>query len=408
MPSTPSDTPGHKRPGTDSGVLPLGCQREAFALPDDLVYLNTAYMGPLPRVTVRASEQALTCRISPAGIGADAFFEPAERARAACASLVGADPEQVALVTSAAQGMAIAIANLDLAAGSTIVVPAEQFPSNVLGWRRLAERGLEVKTVPRPRPEEVRAAGETAGALWNARLLEAIDSRCGVVAVEPGHWTDGSRFDLDAIGARARQVGAALIVDATQFVGACPFDLARFQPDLFVAHAYKSMLSHYGLGFAVLGPRLVAGRPLDEHWMLRRDAGNFSGLVDYQEAYAAGARRFDTNVRANGILIESLAASAGLLAEWQPARVAAWCRGLTDGLDERFRALGFGLAQPVDRMPNLFGLQAPAGRDLEGLRRALNARQIQVSIRGSALRVSLHAFNRREDLETLLEALAAA
>ena len=58
-------------------------------------------------------------------------------------------------------------------------------------------------------------------------------------------------------------------------------------------------------------------------------------------------------------------------------------------------------------MPNLFGLQAPAGRDLEGLRRALDARQIQVSIRGSALRVSLHAFNRREDLEALLEALAA-
>lgn len=393
---------------TDTPQPPLACQRDAFTLPDSLVYLNTVYMGPLPRVTALAAQQALTSRINPAGIGADAFFEPAERARAACAALVNADPEQVALVTSAAQAVAIAVDNLDTAEGGTIVVPGEQFPSNVLGWRRLAERGLSVRTVPRPLSEEARADGRSVATIWNERLLAALDSRCAIVAVEPGHWTDGTRFDVDALAVRAREVGAALVIDATQFVGVHPCDVARWQPDLFVAHAYKSMLSHYGLGFAVLGPRLARGRPLDEHWMLRRDAENFSGLVDYQEAYARGVRRFDTNVRANGILIESLAASADLLGQWQPARVADYCRRLMEGLDDRFRALGFGLAPAADRLPNLFGLQAPAGRNLEGLRRALDARQVQVSIRGTSLRVSLHAFNQRQDLEVLLDALASS
>lgn len=393
---------------TDTTTTPLACQREAFDLPEGLAYLNTAYMGPLPRVTVAAAQRALTSRVSPSGIGADAFFLPAERARVACAALVKADPEQVALVTSTAQAIAIAVDNLDLAPGTTIVVPGEQFPSNVLGWRRLGERGIEIRTVPRPRPEDTRSDGRSLATLWNERLLAAIDSRCAIVAVEPGHWTDGARFDLDAIAARAHQVGAALVIDATQYVGVHPFDVTRLKPDLFVAHAYKSMLSHYGLGFAVLGPRLARGRPLDEHWMLRRDAENFSGLVDYQEAYAGGVRRFDTNVRANGILVESLAASASLLGQWQPARVADYCRRLMDGLDERFRALGFGLAPVTDRLPNLFGLQAPAGRDLEALRRALDARQVQVSIRGTSLRVSLHAFNRRQDLEALLDALASS
>lgn len=388
--------------------LPLACQRAEFLLPDDLVYLNTAYMGPLPRRTLRVGEQALLARACPARIGADAFFEPAERARRACAALVNADPERVALVTSAAQAVGLAVNNLPVSAGQSIVLPGEQFPSNVLGWRSLGEQGLTIRTVARPTTDEAQSEGLSVAGLWNVRLLAAIDQACAVVAIEPGHWTDGLRFDLDAIAARARQVGAALVIDATQFVGACPIDVAALQPDLFVAHAYKSMLSHYGLGFAVVGPRLAKGRPLDEHWMMRRDADNFAGLVDYQPEYAAGARRFDTNVRANAVLVESLATSAGLLEQWQPTRVADYCRRLAAQWDERFRELGFGLPAPCDRMPNLYGLQAPAGRDPEALRQALQARNIQVSIRGTALRVSLHAFNRPEDLEALVGALASA
>ncbi len=409
------DKPPHEsRPGSaptsDAALAPtaaLTCQRAEFSLPDDLVYLNTAYMGPLPNRARLAAERALAARACPDRIGPDAFFAPAERAREACAALVNANPEQVALVSSTAQGVAIAVANLSLPAGGTIVVPGEQFPSNVLGWQKLSERGLTLKTVPRPAAGEARAHGLSVAALWNARLLEAVNLQCAVLALEPGHWTDGLRFDLPALAARAREVGAALVIDATQFVGACPIDVDELQPDLLVAHAYKSMLSHYGLGFAVFGPRLLNGRPLEEHWMMRRHAENFAGLVDYQPAYAPGARRYDSNVRANNILVASLAASAGLLAEWQPARVAAWCQGIAAAWDERFRDLGFGLAAAEERMPNLYGLQAPSGKDPETLRQALQARNIQVSIRGSSLRLSLHAFNRSEDLGALVDALAA-
>ena len=395
--------------GAEPGpAAPLACQRDQFSLPEDLVYLNTAYLGPLPNQTRAAGERALAARACPDRIGAEAFFEPAERARRACAALVNADPERVALVTSAAQGISLAVANLRLPAGGCIVVPGEQFPSNVLGWQMLTEQGLTIRTVARPSPEEARAEGLSVAGLWNARLLAAVDPACAAVALEPGHWTDGTRFDLDAIAARARSVGAALVIDATQFVGACPIDVERLQPDLLVAHAYKSMLSHYGLGFAVLGPRLAHGRPLDQHWMMRRDADNFAGLVDYQPDYAPGARRFDTNVRANGILVESLVTSATLLARWRPERIADYCRRIAADRDERFRALGFGLAAPDERMPNLYGLQAPPGRDPEALRRALQARNIQVSIRGTSLRISLHVFNRGEDLDALAEALAGA
>ena len=58
-------------------------------------------------------------------------------------------------------------------------------------------------------------------------MLEAIDARTAIVALGHVHWTDGTQFDLEAIGARAREVGAALVVDGTQSVGAMPFDVAR-------------------------------------------------------------------------------------------------------------------------------------------------------------------------------------
>ena len=61
--------------------------------------------------------------------------------------------------------------------------------------------------------------------LWNERLLDAIGPDTALVIVPPVHWMYGIRFDLEAIGQRAREVGAWLAIDGTQAIGALPFDL---------------------------------------------------------------------------------------------------------------------------------------------------------------------------------------
>lgn len=68
------------------------------------------------------------------------------------------------------------------------------------------------------------------------------------------HWTDGTRFDLERIGERVREVGAALVVDGTQSVGAMPFDAAVVQPDLLVAAGYKWLMGPYSTAVAFFGP----------------------------------------------------------------------------------------------------------------------------------------------------------
>jgi selenocysteine lyase/cysteine desulfurase len=364
-------------------------------------------MGPLSRAVQKAGMEALARRAVPTGITADDFFAPAEAARRACAQLVEADPERIALLPTVAYGIATAVRNLGIEAGRTVVIPGEQFPSNVYSWRALTEQGVKLRVVAAPTADEARAEGCSRAALWNRRLLDAITGDCAAVAVETVHWTDGTAFDLQAIGERARAVGAAFIIDGTQTVGARPLDVSTLQPDMLVVHSYKAMLCHYGLGFAYLGSRFDGGRPLEESWLMRRGAEDFSRLVDYQDDYAPGMRRYDSSLRANPVLVQSLLTSARELIAWQPARIAAWCHAITADFVGQARDMGFTVADEAERAANIFGLRAPEGLDLGALRSELAARRIYVSIRGSAIRISPHVYNDEGDLGRLAAALRA-
>jgi len=225
------------------------------------------------------------------------------------------------------------------------------------------------------------------------------------VALEQAHWTDGVLFDLERIGARCRQVGAILVIDATQTVGAMPFDVRRVQPDLLVVHSYKSMLSNYGLGFAVFSDRFLDASPLEESWLTRAGSENFARLVDYQDAYAKGMRRFDTSLRANPILISMLEAACELLLEWGPGRIREYLLNIERRPIARMTSEGFEIADEQDRCANLFGIKLLHGMDPELCRQELKKRNIHVAVRGDSVRVSPHVYNDERDMDRLVDAL---
>lgn len=387
--------------------LPLRCQRDLFSLPDGHCYLNSAFMGPLPRLVEQAGVAALTARASPIGLTSKDFFEPAERTRALCARLVNADPERVAFVPTAAYAMAIVAKNLHPRSGQNVVLLGDMFPSNVYAWRNWRAENVEMRTVLAPTaPWSSPLPGTSRATLWNDAVMGAIDADTVLVAVEPAHWTDGTLFDLEGIGRRCREVGAAFVIDATQTVGAMPFDVMRVQPDALVVHSYKSMLSNYGLGFAVFSGRFLDASPLEESWLMRSGSENFARLVDYQDGYAQGMRRFDTSLRANPILIAMLEAACRLLLEWQPGRVHDYLLQIERQPVERMRSLGFEVADEAERCANLFGVKLPADMDAEACRQHLARQQIHVAVRGNAVRVSPHVYNDEHDLEQLADALS--
>ena len=331
------------------------------------------------------------------------FFTGCDEIRQRFARLVGVeDPSRIAVTPSASYGIAVAARNLVVERGQNIVLLHEQFPGNVYAWQRKAvDCGAEIRTVVPP-------DAATRGAAWNERIFESIDENTAVVAIPQVHWTDGTVFDLVAIGRRAREVGAALVIDGTQSVGVLPLDVGEIQPDTLIVAAYKWLLGPYSTAVAYFGPRLDGGIPLEETWLAREGSEDFKNLVDYQSNYQPGVARYDMGERANFILLPMLQASLDLLLEWTPDAIRDYCEKLASPLIEASVSLGFSVERDEWRADHLFGLRMPEDLELEALKAQLEAREIYASLRGSALRVSPHVYNDEGDVGALIEALGAA
>ncbi len=381
----------------------LSCQRHEFALPEGSHYLNCAYMSPLSRRVELAGITALRRKRNPAAIGPADFFEGLDQVRQRFARLVGiAEPARVAVMPSVSYGVATVARNTPLSRGQSVVLLDQQFPSNVYNWHRVARStGARVRTVAPPADLPPR------GAEWMNRLLEAIDESTAVVALGEVHWTDGTLFDIERVSARAKEVGAALVIDGSQSVGALPFDVGTVQPDALVCAGYKWLLGPYGLSVAYYGPRYDDGVPLEETWLSRKGSEDFRGLVDYQEAYRPGAARFDMGEASNFTLVPMLAAALEQLLEWTVGGIAGWCRPLTDQLARAARDLGYRVEEDGARPPHILGLGLPGNLAPDAMQRSLAERGVSVSARGSVIRLSPHVYNDETDVAAAVDALAA-
>src|SRR5215472_12638984 len=383
---------------SDPSLTPLPPQRHLFDIPDDVAFLNCAYMSPLPKASVAAGEAGLRRKSRPWTVAPQDFFTGSEAVRGLFARLVNARADDIAIIPAASYGMAQAANNLPLTRSQTIVTLAEQFPSNVYPWMELAARtGATHVTVPRPADDD-----------WTAAILAHVDAATGVVAVPHCHWTDGGLVDLEAVGAACRRVGAALCVDATQSVGALPFDVTRIDPDFVAVASYKWLLGPYSLGFLYIAPRWHGGRPIEHNWIARKDSEDFAGLVNYSREFHPGARRFDVGERSNFALMPVAAASLELLSEWTVPRVLETLRLRTCAIAERARG-EFGISSvPADRRAGHYlGLRFSGGIPSD-LPKRLAAAQVYVSVRGRAMRVTPHVWNTDEDVAKLFAVLKTA
>ena len=373
-------------------------QRHLFDIPDEVAYLNCAYMGPLMHSVVEAGDRGIRAKARPWGISSADFFSDGERARELFARIIGADAEGVALVPSASYGLSCAARNAKAARGDRLVVLAEQFPSNVYTWREAARTtGASLVTVARPADDD-----------WSRAVFAAIDERTAVVALPHCHWTDGARLDLVRIGARCREAGALLVLDLTQSAGALRFDAAKVQPDYVVCAGYKWLLGPYSLGFLWAAPKHRDGKPIEYNWIGRAGAEDFAGLVDYRDEYQPGARRFDVGERSNFILVPMLNAALERILDWGVEAIEATLAARTADVAARAARLGLGSAPAALRAGHFLGLRFPDGALPAGLLAALAAEQVHVSVRGASMRVTPHLYNTGEDVDRLFAALARA
>lgn len=370
----------------------IPCQRALFDIKEGMAYLDCAKMSPLSRAAIEAGRRGLERKAHPWDVRAEHFFDESEVVRGLFARLIGAEADDVAIVPSVSYGMATVMANVPVAAGQEIVTLADDFPSGILASRALAQRAeARLVTVARPEADD-----------WSAAILEAIDRDTALVVAPHTHWVCGTLIDVEAIGRRCRSVGAALVLDTTQSTGALPLDLAAVDPDYLIATSYKWLMGPYSLGFLYVAPRHQQGRPLEEAWIVRRNARDFRSLCDYEEGFAAGARRFDMGERSNFALLPVAGAAIGQLLEWGVADIAETLEAMTGKIEARL--LEREVTGQQGRAPHFLSVRFPGGLP-EGIEERLAAADVHVSLRGERMRITPHLYNDESDAERLFAAL---
>jgi selenocysteine lyase/cysteine desulfurase len=376
----------------------IPCQRHLFDLPDDVAYLNCAYMSPLMRSAVDAGTAALARKAHPWEITPDKFFTGSDEFRATAAQVLGCSADDVAIVPSASYGIATAARNLPVKKGQSILVLAEQFPSNYYPWQRLAEgTGGRLKIVAWPEDND-----------WTAAVLDSLTADVAIAALPQVQWASGGRLDLVRIGEACRKIGAALVLDLTQSLGALPFSVGNVQngvqPDFAVAASYKWLLGPYSVGFLYVAPKWQNGVPLEENWIQRANARDFSSLILYTESYDKGARRFDMGERSNFALLPAAVRAMKQLLEWDVAEISRTAGGFSLRLAQAAAELGFSAPAEPLRAPHYLCLRRKEAVPKE-LPEILAEEKVYVSIRGSSIRVTPHVYNTIEDCERLIACL---
>lgn len=382
----------------------LTCKYAKFSLPKNITYLNCAYMAPLLKSVEKAGLRGVRLKRNPADIRPEDFFATTQDLKSAFSKLINVrDPQRIAVIPSVSYGIASVTKNVRIGKGQHILVAAEQFPSNYYPWQSLcAETGAEIKVVSPDKDSKDR------GMTWNTRFLESINQNTRVVAMAHTHWADGTLFDLEAIRKRTRDVGALLIIDGTQSVGALPFDVEKINPDALICAAYKWLLGPYSIGLAYYGEHFDDGKPIEDSWMNRLDSENFSALVNYEAGYQPGAFRYSVGEHSNFIHAPMALTGIEQINRWGADNIQHYCKSISEEAIEILREKDFIIGDLPFRASHLFGIRHEKNLNQETIRQSLTKSRVYVSVRGDAIRVSPHVYNNADDLRKLAKVLSSA
>lgn len=368
-------------------------QRHLFDIPEEVAYFNCAYNSPQLTASTNALIKGVTSKSNPWTRSSESFFDDAETIRNLSADLFGGDQEGYAILPSASYGLSTAARIIEplLCNKHSILLMAEEFPSNVLPWQRIAkETGASITTVPTPLDFD-----------WTKAIIQNMNEHTKVVAISSCHWTNGLIVDLIKVREACNRINAILVIDATQTLGAVPLSMDEVKPDFLVSAGYKWLLGPYGFGLMYVAPQWRDSRPLEETWLARSNAHNFAALVNYSDVYASGARRFDVGEKCTPTILPGAIAALQQLQLWGIKNITSNLSEINAVISSQLMLLGFKLPPVSFRSPHLFGAKTPSNYT-GNLVTILQEHSIYISQRGDSLRFSPHLHINKKDIESLL------
>jgi selenocysteine lyase/cysteine desulfurase len=377
----------------------LASQRDLFEMPRDICFLNSASYSPLPCAVLEAGRAAVGRKGQPWKLEASFAGAQYERARAAAARLINADPADVALISSVGYGVATAAKLVKVARDTRVIVLENDHSSPVLEWQARAEaQRFTIETVRSPDDGD-----------WTAAVLAAVERPgappVALASISSLHWAEGALIDVEKIGAALRRQGAMFLIDATHSVGVLTMDVTNLDPDFVIFPTYKWLLGPYGRAFMYVAKRHQDGIPLEQTASGRRDVRAENAVYFADPRYVADARRFDMGERDHFISLEMAAIGMEMVAGWRPSAIAQRLAMLTERIADGLRGIGIGVADEHLRAPHILSLKFKDGA-VAGLVDGLAAEGVYVASRLGRMRVSPHVFNDEADADRFVAVLS--
>lgn len=359
----------------------------------EVAYLNHASTGPLPSRTVRALGDWDRLRSTPWRLSATEQFAVLARSRELCARMIGATPDEIALMVNTTYGINVAASSIPLRVGDVVVTPDREFPANVYPWMALAKRrGLTYRRVP-----------SIDGLADEASLIRALDEPgVRVLSVSWVSFETGLRLDLARLGAACRERNVYFVVDAIQGVGAASIDVHACHIDFLACGGQKWLLSPWGTGFLYVRRDLV--RQLEPHtvgWMAVKNSEDFTRLCDYDLNWFDDARRFEVitlpfqefaGLNASLELFESVGwATVHALVTERATQIVQWAEGRLD----------VQLVTPADPSRRA-GVIAVRPADPVAASAGLHAAGVPHALREGMIRLAPHFYVTAEEIERAL------
>lgn len=380
--------------------MPISCQKDLFQLDSDVHYLNGAYMSPQLKSVEAAGIHGIHRKNNPQRITQDDFFGSTENVKRQFGKLINSSPERVAIIPSVSYGMANAVQNLPLDNGNEAIIVGEEFPSDYYALADWCEsHNKSLRTIPMP------ASPENGASEWNAQIMESITLDTAAIVISSIHWANGIIFDLKAIGKRCQETDTRFLVDGTQSVGAMNIDVQDCRIDALVCAGYKWLLGPYSLGLAYYGQSFDNGNPIEQSWMNRINAREFSGLTAYTDSYLPYSARYNVGEFSNFVLCPMLDISLTQILAWGVNNIQEYSQALSWPLISFLQNNGFIIEKEGHRASHMFGVQLPSHINPMQLMQTLRSQNIIVSVRNGALRISMHVYNTVEDIEALIQVM---
>jgi cysteine desulfurase/selenocysteine lyase len=385
-------------------VEPKLGERALFPDLEGTAYLAHAAISPLSS-PVRERIAEVAADYGRGGMAGFVRWAPHLRqVRQDLASMISADPGEIAFVANTTQGVIDIAFGLPWRKGDRVVLFDGEFPANVTPWQQAAEQfGLELCWLsldPFQRsPDE-----------GLAELERSLDRGVRVVAVSAVQYKTGLRMPLAEMAALCHKYDAEIFVDAIQALGATPLDVS-WGIDYLSSGSHKHLMGPEGAGFLYVAERCAATlRPRLAGWLGHEEPAAFlmgdEPQLNYDNPLKSGAQAFETGT-SNVIGLAALGASVELLSQIGVAAIHAHVDTYLDQLEAGLVERGFRSHRsnaPVLRS-TLLSVAVPEDVRLSKLGAALRDRGVVCNTPDGLMRFAPHWPNAHSEVPQVLAAL---